>query len=68
MCVQISRVVAGKPCDGILELGDEIIFIGNEYVEGMTLEEVKSVLARNQEDEITFIIRRGVELLILHIT
>ncbi len=57
--VQISSVVSGKPCDGILELGDEISFIGNESLEGMTLQDVKLLLASNQEDELTFIVKRG---------
>ena len=60
--MQISCVVPGRPCEGILELGDEIVFIGNESLEGMTLQDVKTVLSWNQEDEITFIVKRGVAL------
>ncbi len=58
--MQIIDVVAGGPCEGILEVGDEIIYIASDYVEGMKLQAVSTLLqARNQEDEITFIITRG---------
>jgi hypothetical protein len=57
--MQIISVIAGGPCHGILQAGDEILCVGDENVDGATLQDVSSMLAASPEDEIIFIIKRG---------
>ena len=52
-------MVAGGPYDGIMDLGDELIFIGDSYVKGMPLQDVSTLLSKNQEEEIVFIVHKG---------
>jgi C-terminal processing protease CtpA/Prc len=57
--MQIISVIAGGPCHGIMQAGDEILCVGDENVEGATLQEVSTMLATSPEDEIIFTIKRG---------
>ena len=57
--VQVQGVVSGGPCDGIMDLGDELIFIGDNYIKGMPLQDVPALLSQNQGEEIVFIVHKG---------